>query len=63
MQLAAGFQVGSSENAVAHDLAKRAGCTGRECLGVKYLNTTVFECYDIIMIYYGIFYIISTAHV
>jgi hypothetical protein len=31
--------------------------TLRAYLGAKYLNTTIFKCHDITMIYYDIFYI------
>jgi hypothetical protein len=32
-------------------------------LGAKYLNTIIFKCYDITMIYHGIFYINPSTHV
>jgi hypothetical protein len=33
------------------------------CLGVKYLNATVFECHDITMVYHNIFYNNPPTHV
>jgi hypothetical protein len=38
-------------------------CIIRACLGAKYLNTIIFECRDITMVYHGIFYINPPTHV